>query len=786
MVQVTDRPETPRLPSRVDHHRAIAGYGTVVVMGDANEESIFVLDTASSRSPLAKSTRNPRTSKRRHTELWEATEELGHRVHEVQDSEARTLYRGLSSEDQISSFLETDESGYTADRGLWAILPEDPAGEHELCNSFTKIFNAAIEFFHPCISAGVTRVAIDTHELSMAHDNGRHFTKPSICIKATGPSFEIPERAAQPNGVGYTNITSAIDVKLDNARGKRKVHCKRLSLFNRQIFIQQPNRHFARSLLLTEKVFRLVHFDRSGVYVTPLFDIHKDASLLVQFIVGLTSPNEQESGLDTSVQWTIDDASGRKISGTIKVEEHDDNTKKFVSKTYDLDLDEPPFVRPGIRGRGTIVWHAKDPVTGGGIVIKDAWRKDSRKPEYEFLLKAKGLLGIVQMLGFQDDCAQTAQFRTPCFESDEFRNLSKLRIVLHKYGSSVWFFRSRLQLFVRLSGMFSSRVGHCKLFEGGVIHRDISMLNILLGAPGAPEGHRGVLIDLDSATSTQGHKSSLPADPYIVRLLQSTFIGAIAEPDNLQGTRMYQSTSALEDWKMDPPPPLDYMDELESLFYVYCHLLHAFEKPGIATHKGINRLEYWDADDLALSVSAKTTFSLSATKVGYVSSYWGGACTTLFREFHSVIRDAINEKNTIHADMDLDVEAKNRALDEVANSFRDKFEKVKAAFEKAIAQLEKEGPNAEELEPYPEAFSSLHLPSSTSTTSKQPPSDAEDDSVVYLLSTESDSPESKKRPLEEDAEHLPQKRPRKRYVRKTHAPPTRQTVPARSAASGKA
>jgi hypothetical protein len=107
---------------------------------------------------------------------------------------------------------------------------------------------------------------------------------------------------------------------------------------------------------MTEKVFRLVHYDRSGVYVTPLFDIHKDASLLVQFVIGLTSPNEGDLGLDTSVQWTIDAVSGRKVSGTIQLEEHEPEDVAASQRLmiYDLDMSEPPFVRPGIRGRGTV------------------------------------------------------------------------------------------------------------------------------------------------------------------------------------------------------------------------------------------------------------------------------------------------------------------------------------------------------------------------------------------------------------------------------------------------
>lgn len=41
--------------------------------------------------------------------------------------------------------------------------------------------------------------------------------------------------------------------------------------------------------------------------------------------------------------------------------------------------------------------------------------------------------------------------------------------------------------------------GHLGLFKAGILHRDVSVNNILLGRPGAVNGWRGVLIDLDMA-----------------------------------------------------------------------------------------------------------------------------------------------------------------------------------------------------------------------------------------------------------------------------------------------
>ena len=42
-------------------------------------------------------------------------------------------------------------------------------------------------------------------------------------------------------------------------------------------------------------------------------------------------------------------------------------------------------------------------------------------------------------------------------------------------------------------------VGHRNLWEAGILHRDVSINNVLIGRSNAEAGNRGVLIDLDMA-----------------------------------------------------------------------------------------------------------------------------------------------------------------------------------------------------------------------------------------------------------------------------------------------
>jgi hypothetical protein len=198
--------------------------------------------------------------------------------------------------------------------------------------------------------------------------------------------------------------------------------------------------------MISEKEVRLAHYDRSGAYVTPLYNIHKDKELFVRLILGLVSPDEEVLGLDTSVQWVIDEMTGRKSSGTVEVDEWNDEGKTSTKVAYDLDMRERPIVRPTIRGRGTVGWHAAHPTTKEPVLIKDSWRAGERASEVDLLRIALGIPGIVEMLAYQDHCAETSKFRPESFEAEDFTNRVKLRVVLKRYGTSIWHFRTRLGL----------------------------------------------------------------------------------------------------------------------------------------------------------------------------------------------------------------------------------------------------------------------------------------------------------------------------------------------------
>ncbi|TEB22105.1 hypothetical protein FA13DRAFT_1741292 [Coprinellus micaceus] len=336
---------------------------------------------------------------------------------------------------------------------------------------------------------------------------------------------------------------------------------------------------------MSEKEVRLTHYDRSGAYVTPLS--------FVRLILGLVSPSEEVLGLDTSVQWVLDETTGRKVSGTAR--------RMYQRKvTYDLDMNEPPIVRPAIRGHGI------------AVLIKDSWRAGGRVSEVDPLRTARGIPGVVEMLAYQDYCAEA--------RAEDFVNRVKLRVVLMRCGNSIWYFKDTL-------------------YGRGVLHRDVSMQNILFGLPDDPDGGRGCLIDLDVAVRTENGVSPIPMTPGI-------------------GTHLYQSI-------------LDYMDDLEGFFYVLCHLVFLFSQPGVTLPEPPEML---------------------------IPAFWGDAVRVLVDTFRAVVIEVFYRKARIAKDRGLDREGRVKALATVSGDVDVYFGKVKSAFDTAISDLEEMGLGPDERE----------------------------------------------------------------------------------------
>ncbi|KAF6765548.1 hypothetical protein DFP72DRAFT_748093, partial [Ephemerocybe angulata] len=307
-------------------------------------------------------------------------------------------------------------------------------------------------------------------------------------------------------------------------------------------------RIFCRSLIITETQVRLLHYDRSGAFITEFINFHRDPHTFVRLVLGLSSLDEEKAGLDTSVKWTVD-GSGRKCAGTISAV--DDITK--AETTYNLIMEEPPVIRNAISGTGVTCWNARCP-DGKRFIIKDYWRAGGRTPENEFLKRVKNVKGIVTSVeSFEAKRAKTKDFRPANFASKNFHNRILSRMALSVPGQSLLHFASQQQA---IRAIRDAIQGHCNLLIAHILHRDITVHSILLINEREKDCPSGILTDLATAIPAEGEKDRL-------------------SPDGRTGSKMFQSYAIMRCSWSEPKLGLiaqDYLDDLESMFWVLCYL----------------------------------------------------------------------------------------------------------------------------------------------------------------------------------------------------------------------
>ena len=210
------------------------------------------------------------------------------------------------------------------------------------------------------------------------------------------------------------------------------------------------------------------------------------------------------------------------------------------------------------------------------------------------------------------------------------------------------------------------------------------------------------------ACRTEDCKSSVPADPYIVRRVSYSY--QIAHLNFLAGDASLpvHPRHPHFDHRACPTPGLP--GRTGTFFYALYLLFYTFRKPGEVQEKVPGLLQHWDMDNLLALALSKQGFVLRFTQTQMMSAYWGEACETLLEEVQAVFRDVTYRKSEIRASRDLD-EAKLEPYGAMARDYNIYYEKVKSAFDKAIGDLEKEGPNADEIKQDPVGSRSPLTPS---------------------------------------------------------------------------
>lgn len=250
-------------------------------------------------------------------------------------------------------------------------------------------------------------------------------------------------------------------------------------------------------MLLDPNGIQFYHFDRSGCLFSARLNINKHPETFVRWLLAAASPDVTVLGFDPTVKWRGE----KRVIQTLD--------EQYTAIELDLSPFQPIDQFSGLVGHATAHWAAhKD---SKSYLIKDKWRLAGAEKEEEFLEKARGLDGVAQLVSYEIGETVASLRYTPMPHFLEDRQFVRVTVT-GPSGRSIEHFKSRIHLLSAFRDAVAGMIhynfpstnltrgkGHRNLRRSRILHRNINVANIQLGADGNGPGNRGILIGLDKA-----------------------------------------------------------------------------------------------------------------------------------------------------------------------------------------------------------------------------------------------------------------------------------------------
>ncbi|KAI0554085.1 hypothetical protein F4679DRAFT_344953 [Xylaria curta] len=450
----------------------------------------------------------------------------------------------------------------------------------------------------------------------------------------------------------------------------------------KKVLIAQDTRRFVLGFTLCGSYFRVWEFDRVGGISSNEFDINKNGEQFVYIILGFLWMSKEDLGFDP----TITEKDGQQLITITR----NGQPEQFI-------IDKLMLRTSCIAGRATTCWkthRANGPQTDGpqpSFVIKDSWQDAEQKQEEGELLRIateKGVDNVARYyhhetvvvrgqvddvfnnirgkLNIQDESKvskatngkrSASQINAPMppskrprsgsqttYDSTRPSNREHRRVVLCDYGRPIYEASSRAALLKALEGCIN---GHNCLREAGILHRDISVNNVMINENKDNTSPFSFLIDLDLAIKINRGRPS----------------GAKGKT----GTRVFMAIGLFDTLNNEQH---SYMHDLESFFWVLFWICVHYEAGGTdckpVKESPLDHWNYRNDEDL---IDAKRgmiydtrTFEQRARK--YFTSYYqplipcvealrkevfpgGDPDPTLYNRMISVLQEAQKDPNVL-------------------------------------------------------------------------------------------------------------------------------------------
>ncbi|OBS17101.1 hypothetical protein FPOA_12378 [Fusarium poae] len=417
----------------------------------------------------------------------------------------------------------------------------------------------------------------------------------------------------------WSQILVPGELKSNPSADKASMPWLDLGRYAREVLAAQNDRRFVLGFTICGSLMRVWAFDRLGGIASEQFDINKDGRQFVSTILGFLWMNEEQLGFDPTIMT---------VNGERFIEvDRNGSTERVI-------IDEVMQRAPCIAGRATTCWKAHPEGRPEMLlVIKDSWQYPERDEEGELLREAtdKGVVNVaryyhhetVQIDGADDDIrnnvrrgldiTQAANYRperpirrsnvasgaprddrgragasrkrsssqisAPLPSSKRSCSVSSAkaasslpnrvhrRVILRDYGMPIYKASSRSALLAAFERCIE---GHESLHKAGLLHRDISINNLMINEDDDNPSWPSFLIDLDLAITEPREAAS----------------GAKGKT----GTRAFMAIGALLGEQHS------FMHDLESFFWVLFWICIHYDGPDKS--RAVPQFDKWNYADM--------------------------------------------------------------------------------------------------------------------------------------------------------------------------------------------
>ncbi|KAK0726803.1 hypothetical protein B0T26DRAFT_638800 [Lasiosphaeria miniovina] len=503
--------------------------------------------------------------------------------------------------------------------GGWSGWPEDANQDHVL-SWFSELSEKLATFAEDYRS-------IPTHRR-------RPLAQPNKAIQGSTAErkldvgFVDDPKAGKDSRCHWSHILVPGELKSNPAAGTAAKAWLDIGTYAREVLAAQDTRRFVLGFTICGSLMRVWEFDRLGGLASERFDINEDGSRLVFTVLGFLWMSEEELGFDP----TFTAANGQRF---IEIERNGSKERLIIDEVMQrarcvagrattcwrahregmpqmpliikdswqyLERDEEGELLCEVTRKGVInmarhyhhetvqIHGADDDVRNnvrGGLDITLATNYRPERSALQPAMSASEVSGRGRrssaIAGSKRSSSQTGASlphskrtcsASPVKAGGDLSNRVHRRVILRDYGKPIYKVSSRTSLLAALSGCIE---GHESLRKAGVLHRDISINNLLINEDTNNPSSRSFLIDLDLAIKEDREGAS----------------GSKGKT----GTRAFMAIGALLGEQHS------FMHDLESFFWVLFWICIHCEGP--AETRVVKEFDKWNYMDIGGLVKEK-------------------------------------------------------------------------------------------------------------------------------------------------------------------------------------